>query len=365
MNKLSLKNIAERPGFSRLAVRFVAVAVSFTIIALGLLLPLALTGLLGETLRTALQGSVLFIILTALLPLLASAAAGLIIAWYTSGRINSQRSEISDIVSDIQAGNYDAESIDLIDPDNESIYRQLGAISEHISGLSDQNEQLRQNYDQLNSKVGGLQFNLLTAKSSPAMVCRIMTAIEQMAKDGKSDDIARLSANANAVFKSALIDSTQRLPLADELALIKSYLEINEQLGGDEITYRISIMCNIVDVYTIPNLILPVVANFVEYAERGTALGKYEVSVEVANQHDNLVIAIRDNGTGISHENLERIRAELSSDDFEDSEDVISLSNINRRIGIYYGAQYGLKISSSRLGTIVRLYLPKHMETVE
>lgn len=359
------KRATEHPGFARMAVRFCAIALPAAALFAALPILLVRWGVFGPSARSFYDSSALLPSVLIAAPILAAIGAVLPAAWYVSGVISQKRSGLSKAVSNLQAGVGTIEKGKLTDPDDEPIYDQLSEISQQLYGLNTQNERLRSEYDQLNSKIGGLKFNLLTAKSSPAMVHRIIATIEQLAKDGKSEEIARLSANANAVLGSALTDSRQPVPLANELALIKKYLEINEQLSGKKIAYRMSIMCNIVNLRTIPQLILPVVANFCEYAERGTAFDNYEISVEVAMTHDRLVISIRDNGTGVSDENLESIRTELDDPDAGDAEDTISLSNINRRVRMHYGEQYGLKVTSSRLGTIVRIYLPEHMEDVE
>ena len=348
-----------------MAFRFCAIALP--VAAVCAVIPMLLTrwGVFGPTAKFFHETSSLLTVLLSVVPAVAVIAAAILSAWYVSGVISLKRDGLSRAVSNLRSSAGAIDSGDLADPDDKPLYDQLSAISEQLYGLSAQNEQLRFEYDQLNSKIGGLKFNLLTAKSSPAMVQKIIATIEQLARDGKSEDIVRLSGNANSVLASALTDSRQPVLLASELALIKKYLEINEQLSGKKIAYRMSIMCNIVDLKTVPQLILPVVANFCEYAERDAAFDNYEICVEVAITHDRLVITIRDNGTGISDENLENIRAELERPDAGDDEDTISLSNINRRVRMHYGEQYGLKINSSRLGTIVRIYLPEEMEGVE
>jgi len=355
LNNQPTKVNAEPSLFKRLSIPLCGISVGA---AVAFVLIVWLTGIA----RKAIGGSVLAGIAAALLFLAAVVGSTLLISLFVSKKMANRYTAISSLVKGIESGNLPTAGSTPSDPDDASIYEDLGAISSRLSTLGSENAELRSNYDRLSSKVGGLSFNLLTAKSSPAMVRRIMDTISRLAAEGKSEEIVRLSSNAQTILESALADNTQRLPLANELALIKTYLELNEQLTGMDIIYRLSIMCNIVGTETIPQLILPVVANFVEYAERHTALGKYEISVEVSTAHDKLVLTIRDNGNGISKENLEVIRRELESDEFTDTSDTISLSNINRRIALHYGSQYGLKINSSRLGTIVRLYLPEQME---
>ena len=119
-----------------------------------------------------------------------------------------------------------------------------------------------------------------------------------------------------------------------------------------------SIMCSIVDYKILPNVILPIISNFVEYSRRGTRIGKYEISLELSVVRGHMLLILRDNGSGIEDSELHRLRSRIDSNVVDMLESDISLPSINRRIKLYYGSDCGLKLSSSRLGTVVKLYLP-------
>ncbi|MBQ4313116.1 MAG: hypothetical protein IJC18_02790, partial [Clostridia bacterium] len=121
--------------------------------------------------------------------------------------------------------------------------------------------------------------------------------------------------------------------------------------------YRLSVMCNIVKYRMIPHVILPVVDNFVRLASRENT-PKYEINIEVTMSYENLLITIRDNGYGMDAYQLERMRREIEEDVIDYNEAYISVANVNRRIQWRYGERYGLDISSSRLGSVIRISLP-------
>ena len=68
---------------------------------------------------------------------------------------------------------------------------------------------------------------------------------------------------------------------------------------------------------------------------------------------------MEDNGKGISPLRLEEIRATLDQPDTLESEH-IGLNNINTRLKLYYGKEYGLRIDSQEgIGTALSLHLPR------
>ena len=60
---------------------------------------------------------------------------------------------------------------------------------------------------------------------------------------------------------------------------------------------------------------------------------------------------------GISEEALAKIRIKPQSEDF--GNDSIGLANVDKRIKLYYGEEYGLGITSGvNVGTVMRITMP-------
>ena len=72
-----------------------------------------------------------------------------------------------------------------------------------------------------------------------------------------------------------------------------------------------------------------------------------------------LRIQVSDNGVGISSEELEQLQAHIAGRDGEMVTSSIGLFNINRRIKLFYGEEFGFTIESeNNAGTSVTLRLP-------
>lgn len=98
-------------------------------------------------------------------------------------------------------------------------------------------------------------------------------------------------------------------------------------------------------------LLQPIVENCIVH---GFEQNVNEASLEVRGtlDDDEAVICIEDNGVGISEERISYI---LSMDS-----DRVGISNINQRLRLLYGEEYGLQIYSEKgKGTTVMLRFPK------
>ena len=72
-----------------------------------------------------------------------------------------------------------------------------------------------------------------------------------------------------------------------------------------------------------------------------------------------MLILVQDNGVGISKEHLDELKVVLN--DFDNLDKThIGLSNVNQRIKLLYGDDYGINLQSEEgKGTTVTISLPK------
>ena len=78
------------------------------------------------------------------------------------------------------------------------------------------------------------------------------------------------------------------------------------------------------------------------------------------NGEDEVLLEVEDNGIGMPPEKVLQIRAALNDESDEiRSESGFGLVNVNKRIKLYYGRQYGVSLSSEYgSGTCVGIIIP-------
>ncbi|MEJ2598759.1 MAG: ATP-binding protein, partial [Anaerolineales bacterium] len=84
-----------------------------------------------------------------------------------------------------------------------------------------------------------------------------------------------------------------------------------------------------------------------------------------ATQHnrDEVLLEVEDNGIGFTPEKLSQLRTELYDDSGElNFESGFGIGNVNKRIRLYYGKQYGLTVKSEyTVGTCATLIIPARL----
>ncbi len=141
--------------------------------------------------------------------------------------------------------------------------------------------------------------------------------------------------------------------LKSEIKFLKSYFYICSVRYENKISFRIDRQEHIPNIRLPGMLLQPIVENAVLHGLANCRSGG-EVTVSFSCDKKNIYIVTEDNGEGMNHENME----EIMSCETED-EGHIGVSNVLRRLRLYFGKQADITISSERdCGTIVTVILP-------
>lgn len=112
-------------------------------------------------------------------------------------------------------------------------------------------------------------------------------------------------------------------------------------------------------VYVPPFMLQPLFENAVTHAF-GDASKGCRIILKGKIDRDTLFLIVADNGKGISSEECEKLNARMmDSDAFRNSSESIGMVNVNQRIRLFYGSEYGIHVKSQQdRGTEITITLP-------
>ena len=159
-------------------------------------------------------------------------------------------------------------------------------------------------------------------------------------------------------------ENRQMISLSEELSYVDAYLYIIEQRFGGNIKIEKHIDMAQQNV-AIPRLIIqPIIENAVEHGMDIAKIGK--IILNIYREKEKLYIEVIDNGH-MSKKDREKIAQLLHPDYQNKNHESVSLgiSNVNKRLKIMYGDEYGLTINSDKDGYTVSTILVKIEEKSE
>lgn len=196
----------------------------------------------------------------------------------------------------------------------------------------------------------------------PHFLFNTLESIRMKLRNSKADEADSMILNLSKIFRKTLICHSEMITIKEELSLVVSYMEIQRLRFIDEFKY--SVNCDEkLQSKKIPKLIIQgLVENSIKHGFENK-LETREINIIILCSHDKLYINVKDNGTGIKKDKLKQIMLDLNSERLTDRNEHIGLKNIQDRIHLYYGDEYGLQIESNELhGTNVVMIMPINAE---
>ena len=217
---------------------------------------------------------------------------------------------------------------------------------------------------QLINRQQQMEFKMLASQINPHFLYNTLETIRMQALAQGNREVATsiklLGKSMHYVLENT---GTSFTTLTRELDYVKTYLAIQKMRFGARVNAEFEIDPALdTDSYLIlPLLLQPIVENAIIHGlENVDAVGHLTISVRAESPF--LLICISDNGDGMSAEELETLRNRVRNHDPNDTNS-IGLYNIDQRIRLLYGEEYGLEIESVlHEGTCVTLRLPANTE---
>lgn len=184
------------------------------------------------------------------------------------------------------------------------------------------------------------ELRALQAQINPHFLYNILELVNWLAMSKGVPEISDIAISLSKYYKLSLNKGKDFISVGDELSHIRLYVKLQNYRFQDTVHLEINVSEELYS-YMIPNLILqPIVENAVLHgiAETDNRSGKVIISAEKINE--KLVIKVSDDGTGMSPEQVHALVFDSHS------EFGYGLYNVNQRIKLIYGEEYGITVNS-------------------
>lgn len=189
------------------------------------------------------------------------------------------------------------------------------------------------------------ELKMLQSQINPHFIFNTLEAINSFALIYDATEINEITmAFSELIEQSIGYTSDKEHTFAQEIHLIDCYLTIIRIRYGNKILISKDIDDGILKI-SMPALILqPIVENSVIHGIKPSDK-KFEIKISAHKIGNDLIIKIRDNGTGIEKNKVDKLN-QLFMTEKNSTEKSIGLINVNKRLKLLYGDNYHLKISS-------------------
>jgi hypothetical protein len=170
------------------------------------------------------------------------------------------------------------------------------------------------------------QLKALQMQMEPHFLFNTLNAITALVEDGSQKEAAETLAHLNEILKSTLVRETpEKIPLAQELAVVEHYLAIEQVRFADRLRVEMSIDPDALDSMVPCFLLQPIVENAIRHGI-SPLLDAGVIQASAEREGDMLHLSVRDNGPGLTSKG--------------NSGHGIGLRNTEQRLAHFYPEKY-------------------------
>lgn len=205
--------------------------------------------------------------------------------------------------------------------------RMIHRIRSLMEEISDKEETLRH-----------AELNALVSQINPHFLYNTLDTIVWMAEFNDSSRVIALTKSLAAFFRLSLNGGRELISVEDELEHVRQYLYIQKERYENKLNYTISAPDHLLD-YTVPKLILqPIVENSIYHGIKPLD-GPGQVTITLQEMEERLIFTVSDNGVGF--------HPAAAGSDGAPRLGSIGLRNVDERLKLYYGPEYGIAVHSA------------------
>ena len=301
------------------------------------------------------------------------------ISHYIPLSISRPITELVEVTQQVSQGNLQVRSHVNTGVEAKQLSESLNTMIDKINALLEQvkKEQIR---------IRKAEFELLQAQINPHFLYNTLDTIIWLAESDEQKQVVHMVESLSDFFRTSLNQGKDIISIKEEIQHVRSYLEIQQMRYQDILEYEIDVPEEFYQ-NTIPKItVQPLVENALYHGiknKRGKGKilitgkkqgdkiifqvidngiknkrGKGKITVRGYREDSFFILEVRDNGIGMQTERLVQVRNALLYKQLAESK-VYGLYNVNERIRLNCGEEYGLRISSTyQEGTTVKILLP-------
>ncbi len=289
-------------------------------------------------------------ILVLVLVTLAVAIVALTLARNITKRLYRPINKVVSKMNDVSQGDLRTR-IELEDMDSDG-----RKLADGFNIMMDEIDVLMERVKEEQRQLDRMRFNALQSQIQPHFLYNTLECIHWQALVGGNQEISTMVKALAQYYRICLSEGKDIIPLSMELEHVRNYLIIQNMRYGNIITLAEKVPEEYLSV-RIPKLTLqPLVENSIYHGIRVKEGVTGTVEIAVVESEGAVCLTVKDDGGGMEPEQLAYINQNIS--DME--RDVgYGITNINKRIELMYGEQYGLSFRQNEgRGTCVEIRLP-------
>ena len=238
--------------------------------------------------------------------------------------------------------------------------QEIEAVSSSFGHLVVRIQQLMEKVRNEEITLRKTELKALQAQINPHFLYNTLDAIVWRCEEEINKDAEDMVNALAKLFRISISRGHELITIDKEMQHAQNYLQIQKFRYKNQFSYYFDVDEECLQYYCNKITLQPIIENAI-YHGLNLMVDDGEIYIKIAQDEENVIFTVRDNGVGMTEEQCREILQRDHSD-----RTGIGIKNVNDRIKIYFGEEYGLEIKSELdEGTEVIIRMPKVKEEIK
>ena len=274
----------------------------------------------------------------------------ILINTYISFRVTNPIRELEKSVKKLEEGNLDAD-----------IYMggsyEIQHLGKSVQDMKHRIKELMQDIVTEHEEKRKSEFNSLQAQINPHFLYNTLDIIVWQIENEKQSEAVHTVTALARFFRLSLGKGRNIVTVKAEIDHVKNYLMIQHMRFKNKFEYEFDVEDDVLELSSLKLMLQPLVENAI-YHGMEFMDGDGLITIKAWRENEELYLSVADNGLGMTEDKVSLVLSGKSNSE-NGKGSGIGVKNVNERIKLYFGEEYGLRIDSEPdEGTTVIIHLP-------
>lgn len=258
-------------------------------------------------------------------------------------------------MQNLQGGNLNAQLPDLQNDDEiEEVYHNFNFMVEEV-------QRLMQEQYKLGKNVQAAEIRALQAQINPHFLYNTLDLVNWIAMDYGAEEIEKIAWNLARFYRLSLNHGKSLISIRDEIEHMQVYINLQNYHYDDAIRIQTEVDEELLDLACLNIILQPFVENCIVHGiAENPEIAECNIHVQIQRDGKDILLCVKDDGPGMTAQQME----DAVSMDSRKLEKGYGIKNINFRIKLCFGEEYGVRYESV-LGEGTSAYIRIPAMTVE
>jgi two-component system, sensor histidine kinase YesM len=282
-------------------------------------------------------------------------ATAAIISSFISQRISRPIQSLRGLMQEVERGNFDIDIRVRAANEVADLARDCNIAVKKVRDLM---VQIKEEHELKQEQ----ELKALQAQINPHFLYNTLDSIIWMIECGQNDDAVLMTSTLARFFRLGISRGMEIITVKDEVEHLSCYLTIQKMRYKSTLDYSIDVDAAMHPYRSLKLMLQPIVENAIYHGLKNKG-GTGMIAVTGRMRDGKLVFDVRDNGAGMSEEELRRVESEGGS---ARGTGGVGIRNVRDRMQLYFGGDSSVIYESREgIGTTVTLVLPAVLQEEE